>query len=325
MLGEDKDVFLKRELCMFYNVENLFLPDPPTKHKLDPTVSGLRNWDERRYQDKLQKIARVCHLAEEQEGVLPMLIGLSEVYGEQNLKDLTTLEPLKGKYGIVHYDSMDERGLDTALLYDHTKLEVIASEAISFVFEKEFTGREGLDTTRDVLYCKLKYEEEILNVYVMHLPSKREKDINKPKRDFILKSIKERIVRQHSNEAVIVGGDFNEDPTAENMMELLLDEKGNTLLENPFVELYHRKAYSTYHHQYGLLFDQVLLSPRFFLPYSALRFRKATVFNSERLSSKEKKFKGRPSRTYAGTRYLGGCSDHFPVWIALEKNNLKNN
>jgi hypothetical protein len=35
------------ELFSFYNVENLFLPDPKPVHKLDPTRSGLRNWDER--------------------------------------------------------------------------------------------------------------------------------------------------------------------------------------------------------------------------------------------------------------------------------------
>jgi hypothetical protein len=37
------------ELFSFYNVENLFLPDPKPVHHLDPTKSGLRNWDEKRY------------------------------------------------------------------------------------------------------------------------------------------------------------------------------------------------------------------------------------------------------------------------------------
>lgn len=34
-----------KELVLFYNVENLFSPDPKPIHKLDPTVSGFRNWD----------------------------------------------------------------------------------------------------------------------------------------------------------------------------------------------------------------------------------------------------------------------------------------
>ena len=40
------------ELIFFYNVENLFPPDPKTLHILNPTNSGLRNWDEKRYDNK---------------------------------------------------------------------------------------------------------------------------------------------------------------------------------------------------------------------------------------------------------------------------------
>ena len=107
---------IKKELILFYNVENLFSPDPKPKHKLDPTISGFKNWDERKYQNKLHKIANVFRLIEEQEEVLPMIVGLAEVYGEQNLKDLVALEPFNNHFGVVHYDSLDERGVDTALL-----------------------------------------------------------------------------------------------------------------------------------------------------------------------------------------------------------------
>jgi hypothetical protein len=71
-----------KELIAFYNVENLFPPDPPSVHKLDPTLSGLRNWDEKRYRNKLFKIAHVFQLILDEEGVLPMLVGLSEVQGQ---------------------------------------------------------------------------------------------------------------------------------------------------------------------------------------------------------------------------------------------------
>ena len=62
--------FLKKELVMFYNVENLFSPDPKPTHFLDPTISGLRNWDERKYQNKLRKIANVFRLIEQQSLVV---------------------------------------------------------------------------------------------------------------------------------------------------------------------------------------------------------------------------------------------------------------
>lgn len=314
-----------KELVMFYNVENLFSPDPKPKHKLDPTVSGFRNWDERKYQNKLHKIANVFRLIEEQEAVLPMIIGLAEVYGEENLKDLVKLEPLNENFGIVHYDSLDERGVDTALLYDKRKLQLIDSEAISFVFENEPNSREDFDTTRDVLFCKLKYHEEILNVFVLHLPSKRENDVNKPKRDFIINSIKKRVLDLYkdSNEAVILCGDFNENPIEENLNSLQYDEGINKILANPFVELYNSKIYSTFHSREGLLFDQIFLSNHFFLPISIFEFKKAVVFNSEKLSNWDKKFTGKPFRTFAGSRYLGGYSDHYPVFVELlVKDNL---
>jgi exonuclease III len=314
--------FLNKELILFYNVENLFSPDPKPKHKLDPTISGFRNWDEKKYQNKLHKIAHVFRLIEEQEKVLPMIIGLAEVYGEENLKDLVKLEPFKENFGIVHYDSLDERGVDTALLYDKRKLELLHSEPISFVFENEPNSRENFDTTRDVLFCKLKYNDEIINVFVMHLPSKREKDINGPKRDFIIDSIRNRVVKLYkdSEEAMVVCGDFNENPTEENLSRFLYDEEGVQMLNNPGIELYHNRIFSTFHHKEGLLFDQILLSKHFFHSAFSLNYEKAIVFNSEKISVWHNKYKGRPYRTYAGTRYLGGYSDHYPVLVRLKNN-----
>lgn len=313
---------VNKELVLFYNVENLFSPDPKPNHKLDPTASGFRNWDERKYKNKLHKIANVFRLVEEKEGILPMIIGLAEINNEENLKDLVELEPFNNNYGIVHYDSLDERGVDTALLYDKRKISVLDSEAISFVFEKHHENSDNLDTTRDVLYCRLNYyNKEIINVFVLHLPSKREKDINKPKRAFILDSIGERIVKtiEKNKESVIVCGDFNENPDEENVMKLLYNDEKNKILKNQFLELFQSKKYSTFHYKDGLLFDQIILSNHFFEPNFGIHFKQAEVFNSEKISSWDKKFKGRPFRTFAGSRYLGGYSDHYPVYVILEQ------
>lgn len=316
--------FLNKELIMFYNVENLFSPDPKPQHILDPTISGFRNWDEKKYQNKLHKIANVFRLIEEKEGVLPMIIGLAEVFEEGNLKDLVALNPFKENFGIVHYDSLDERGVDTALLYDKRKLQLIESEPISFVFENGPQCRENFDTTRDVLFCKLKFNEEIINVFVMHLPSKRDKDINSPKRDFIIDSIRNKVLKLYkdSGEAIIICGDFNENPLEKNLNKLLYDEEDVQIFENPYVELYQNKVYSTFHYKEGLLFDQIFLSKHFFHSAFSLNYEKATVFNSEKISVWNKKYKNRPYRTYAGTRYLGGYSDHYPVFVELRRKNI---
>lgn len=303
------------ELFSFYNVENLFLPDPTPIHKLDPTKSGLRGWDDKRYRNKLLKIAHVFQLMKEENGVLPFMIGLSEISGRKVLEDLVELEPFNSEYGIIHYNSMDERNVDVALLYDKNKVEVIDSETITFFFEIIDKNTENYDTTRDVLYSKVKYKREIINVFIAHLPSKREKDINKPKRAFILNEVRGRILNIiNEKEHVILCGDFNENPDDENIVKILYDNANEKVLENPFQQLFSTRNYSTFHYKSGLLFDQIILSKSLF-DNVGLSFQEAEVFNSEKIRSRNRNFEERPFRTYAGTRYLGGYSDHFPVFV----------
>ncbi|MCW3160098.1 endonuclease/exonuclease/phosphatase family protein [Chryseobacterium oryctis] len=308
------------ELFTFYNVENLFLPDPKPNHRLDPTKSGLRNWDERKYKDKLFKISHVFQLMKEENGVLPFMIGLAEISGRKVLEELVKMDPFNSKYGIVHYNSMDERKVDVAMLYNKDEIEVIDSESISYVFNIKENNVEYYDTTRDVLFMKVKYKGDIINFFVAHLPSKREKDINKPKRSFILSEIHDRILKllEKSDEHVVLCGDFNENPDDENLIRILYDNDNKVVLKNPFQELFSARKYSTFHYKSGLLFDQIILSKSLFDGNRALNFEKAGVFNSEKISSRDKKFSGRPFRTYAGTRYLGGYSDHFPVFIKFK-------
>jgi len=308
------------ELLSFYNVENLFLPDPIPKHRLDPTNSGLRNWDERKYENKLLKIANVFQMIKEQKDILPFIIGLSEVSGKEVLEELIQMHPFNSEYGIVHYNSMDERKVDVALLYDKRKVDVIDSEAITFFFEIKNKNTENYDTTRDVLYSKLRYKEEMIHVFVAHLPSKREKDVNRPKRLFILNEIRERILNIVNDDGqVILCGDFNENPDDENLVKILYGNSQEKILENPFQQLFSTGNYSTFHYKSGLLFDQIILSESFFNEDHMLSFQSAEVFNAPKISSRDKRFEGRPFRTYSGTRYLGGYSDHFPVFVTLGK------
>ena len=309
-----------QELVMFYNVENLFSPDKKPVHKLDPTISGLTNWDERKYQHKLSKIAQVFDLVRKEEGVLPMLIGLSEIHGQTPLENLVALEPLDSNYGIVHYESLDERGVDVALLFDKSKIEIVHAEPITFFFETDPQSPVNYDTTRDVLFCKVRYlkNKDLINVFVCHLPSKREKDVNRDKRVHILSEIRERIIKLNlAGEATILCGDFNENPDADYLNNLLYNDEFNKILHNPFLDLYNRGFFSAFHLKSGLVFDQIYLSTEFFTADYQLQFQEAKVFSPEKLRSGNKDYSNRPFRTYAGTRYLGGYSDHFPVIIKL--------
>lgn len=305
----------EKEIVAFYNVENLFTPDSLPVHKLDPTASGLQNWDQRKYNNKLSKIAQVFQLILESEGSLPMLIGLSEIQGKKPLEDLILLEPFNSNYGVLHYESMDERGVDVALLYDKSKIEVISSEPISYFFAVENKNSEYYDTTRDVLFSKVKFKEILLNIFVLHLPSKREKDVNKSKRDYILGDLNKKLIEisKNTTEAILILGDFNENPDEENIQNFLYDGDFNKILINPYLDLYKNNIFSTFHYKSGLLFDQMILSPNLINGNLPISFDEAKSFNHQKLRSWDKKFSERPFRTYAGTRYLGGYSDHFPI------------
>src|SRR5690606_30351312 len=116
------------ELAVFYNTENFYSAEARTSQLPNIEFSGLRNWDQFRFQNKLQKIAQVFQLINEKHGVMPMLIGLAEVQGEGVLQHLVSQPVFEGRFNVIHYESMDERGVDVALIYDKSKVEVISSE-----------------------------------------------------------------------------------------------------------------------------------------------------------------------------------------------------
>ncbi len=319
----DREIKIKwdEDFLMFYNVENLFEADPEPAFKNAPTLSGLNKWNKWRYNDKLKKIAQVFQLVSTARGKMPFVIGLSEIQGQKPLEELVTMPPFNSNFGFVHFESMDERGVDVAMVYDKSKVEILSAEPISFLFETISATDGSYDTTRDVLLCKIKVEGVVMNIFVLHLPSKREKDINKPKRDYILKEIREKIlkIRKEEHEPVILCGDFNENPDDENLTNLLTDDEGKPLLHNPFLQMFRDKNFSTFHYADGLLFDQILFSEEFMSGELPWQYSVAEVFKPIELSSKDKNFTGRPFRTYAGTRYLGGYSDHFPVLVGFNK------
>ena len=102
---------------------------------------------------------------------------------------------------------------------------------------------------------------------------------------------------------------------------LLYNDGSEKILENPFSKLYHERKFSTFYSKQGLLFDQIILSGYFYGQNSLLKFDKAEVFAHNDLRTRDGKYQGKPFRTYAGTRYLGGYSDHFPVLVELKVSN----
>jgi hypothetical protein len=69
------------------------------------------------------------------------------------------------------------------------------------------------------------------------------------------------------------------------------------------------------------LFDQTIISPALIKKdFSSFRYLGAKVYNKEFLMQKDGRFEGYLWRTYVGTTYTGGYSDHFPVYLLLGRN-----
>jgi endonuclease/exonuclease/phosphatase family metal-dependent hydrolase len=124
------------------------------------------------------------------------------------------------------------------------------------------------------------------------------------------------LIKNEDEEAkIIVMGDFNDNPTSKSIKNLV-----NTCdLQNPFEALRTFSRGSTNHNRQWHLFDQILLTNSFFnTEKKCLQFKSANIFDDPFLRNSEGKHKGIPNRTFQGTTYKGGFSDHFPVYVTLD-------
>jgi len=305
----------------FYNLENLFdtIDDPNTLDD-DFTPKGIKKWSNKRYKRKLFKLAKtISEIESTKANPFPILMGIAEVENAVVIQDLLDAEPLKNaNYGFVHYDSPDERGIDTALIYIKENFEVIHSEPITLmVFEKN--GRR--DATRDILYVKGKLNGELVHVFVNHWPSRRDgHEETSFKRVKAAETIREFMLTIESEETspnYIIMGDFNDGPNSDSIKVLMESNQ----LYNPMEKLITPKRGSANYKNSWSLFDQILVSHNF-LNYEkgTHSFAHANIFDEKFLTEFDGKYKGTPYRTYSGRKYIGGYSDHFPVYIQLKYN-----
>ena len=135
---------------MFWNVENFFdwRNDSTTVSDLDFSAAGERHWTWKRFQAKANAFAKALFWVEAETGRLPDLVGLEEVENAFVLRQVlqkTALRKLDYKY--VQYDSPDHRGIDVALLYRSSRLELLDSKPCHLF------AADTVMATRDILLC----------------------------------------------------------------------------------------------------------------------------------------------------------------------------
>ncbi|MGB0167104.1 MAG: endonuclease/exonuclease/phosphatase family protein, partial [Luteibaculum sp.] len=107
----------RKSVVAFYNVENLFdTIDQPGTIDEEFLPSSKKQWNSERYTDKVNKLAFIMSQIGDSGTDAPDIIGLAEVENRSVIEDLIKNENLsRFKYGIVHEDSPDARGIDVAL------------------------------------------------------------------------------------------------------------------------------------------------------------------------------------------------------------------
>lgn len=311
----------KYHTIAFYNLENLFDTEDD-QHILDDDFlpNSDRNWTPKRYEKKIYKLSSaISSLGPEEAQNAPVILGVAEVENKKVLRDLIASKKLaEYEYDFVHYNSPDERGIDVGLLYQTEYFEVLESESIPILLYNEEGQR---DFTRDILYVKGLLNNEPIHIFVNHWSSRRDgADETAYKRIKAAETVREKINYiqfQEKDPHIIIMGDFNDDPTSESIRDYLMD----TDLYNPMEKLLTLYSGSLNYKGEWNLFDQIIFTTNFFdYKKHTHSFASADIFDEYFLTQWKGRYKGNPFRTYAGRKYLGGYSDHFPVYIRLKFN-----
>lgn len=298
----------------FYNVENLFdTEDDRWTMDEDFTPSGKYQWTEERYKTKLIHIAEVI---DSLPGELPAFMALCEVENKKVLEDLVKQEKIiNANYAIIHKDSPDERGIDVAMLYDPSRVEIEFSN---------FTTVNLPDTadqrTRDLLYVRAKVNGEVIHLYANHWPSRGGGQMETEPLRIAVANVLEmqigNILKADKNANILVMGDFNDFPNDKSVAQTLNAgiEKSNVLF-NYMCDDQQRGEGSHYYKGEWSPLDQFMAS-------HALHTGKGKWIAKDDAAHYFKNdlvlFKGeRPNRTFVGEDYKGGYSDHLAIYIKV--------
>lgn len=323
----------KKYSIVFYNVENLFdVVDDKGVIDEEFLPQGTYKWTEERYRAKLDRLAEVFYRIAAATSGYPIVIGVSEIENRGVLQDLAAQEKLApAGYRIAHFDSPDLRGVDVAFFYRPDVLQQVESRPIRVIMPDDSTF-----LTRDILHLSATIADEKFHFFVNHWPSRRGGQQSSESKRMtaaqILRRTTDSITAAEPDANIVIMGDLNDDPTDKSVAKILgakgaLKDLAPGDLFNPMYALF-KAGYGTlaYRDTWNL-FDNIIVNanlmngqPGRFQVYRPNKHKYyAFIFNKPFLTEQEGRYKGYPLRTYSGTTYQGGYSDHFPVYLSIIK------
>jgi len=261
-------------LVVSWNVENF----------LDYRTDSTGRYTAGRFRTKCNAISKVLLLIAGRNGRLPDAVALMEVGNRYVLERLIYDTPLrKLDYRIVHYDSPDRRGIDCALLYRRSTMNLLDSGSRHL-----YDSSGSVMPTRDILVA----EFDGVTILVNHHPSKVGADSER-RRAVAMGRMTALMDSLYASRPVLAVGDFNDDvwphdgprPAAEGTI------KYNGAWEK--IDGHFARG-----------------------PIAVTE----TVFADPLLSVPDTRYGGtKPHRSFSGPRWLGGVSDHYPIvlWLKL--------
>lgn len=311
----------------FWNVENFYdTLNDKWKNDEEFTPKGANAWNGARYWNKIDHLAEaICQMATDVTPDGLTMMGLCEVENKSVVTDLVHNKRIANrKYEVVHLEGPDHRGVDPSFIYNPSYYKVTKTLAYPVKLVSDSSRK-----TRHILVVSGLFFGEPLVILVNHWPSRRGGELkSRPDRNAaasVVKRITDSIIKGSSKTKLVIMGDFNDDPVDESVKKIIgtySEEQlpGNNLFYNPMEILFKRGIGSLAWQDNWNLFDQILLSKEWLNGGStSWQYRGVRVFNKSFLTNDFGKFKGYPLRTYSGTHYTGGYSDHFPVYVVITK------
>lgn len=292
---------------IFYNVENLFdTIDDPKKNDSEFLPASSNEWNSAKYVEKLNHINKVMD-----QIANPLIIGLVEIENAAVVRDIVKhSDKMKGKYGVVHYESPDERGIDVAMIYDSSTLKLIDSGFIRYTLPDT-----AYSATRDIVWAKYKKGKDVFYSMVNHWPSRRsgekESEVNRIIAATAARKFIDSLMTDNKNVKIVFMGDLNDHP----------QDKAPQMIYEKMTQMIFPKSGSfggsyCYKNQWEVL-DHMIVSPAF-LGKKGVRVvpDSGKIFSFDFLITEYKGNKV-PFRTYGSKEYLAGYSDHLPVAIQV--------
>ena len=322
---------MEKHYITWWNVENLFSfqNDPDRSEKLEREIAGeLEGWTATVLDKKLNQLAKI--IKQMNGGLGPDILGVCEIENESVLEKLISkLSSLGRNYKTAHANTQDRRGIDVAFIFDEDYYSVDRSKVFShFILRR--------NATRDILQAS--FETARGNRLVLmgnHWPSRRGGAVaSAPYRMMAgetLAYFHER-TRQIDGEdqALLVLGDFNDEPFDVSMVEYALSERSKRRVisdrtEKPYLFnlSWELTGEGTGTHYYGGTFgmlDQILVNKPVLNGESP--FKLGSGFEILKFDEMVKSL-GRPKRfgrPSSPSQYdEDGFSDHIPIAIVLEE------